>query len=223
MNELKKITRTYDIISDMKKNKVTEAADIKGVDELVYNPVTKKGGAIGYGYDNGQKKEGITWSGHDDHLHIGFTTRDAAIAIINKADLMGLKTTENPYAKKDPNNKVDNVHTGGSLHYKNFEGTPTVGMAVDISGDQTKITELIKWIESTYASGWSQSNNTGTETGTETGTVKPSQEGGYLSSIASNIAKSIVGKDSKGEYNTFNVLDMVGLKEDIDRIKELLK
>lgn len=214
MNEFNKITRTYNIISDMKKSKVTEASDIKGVDELVYNPVTKKGGAIGYGYDNGQRKEGITWSGHDNHLHIGFTNRDAAIAIINKADSMGLKTTENPYAKKDPNNKVDNVHTGGSLHYKNFTGTPTVGMAVDISGNQTKITELIKWIESKYSSGVSQSTNT--ETGTETET--PSEEGGYLSSIAGNMAKAIMPVGT-----SVNVLDMVGLKENIDRIKELLK
>jgi len=65
----------------------------------------------------------------------------------------------------------------------------------------------------------SSSNGTNSETGTET----PSEEGGYLSSIASNIAKTIVGKNSKGEYNTFNVLDMAGLKEDINRIKELLK
>jgi len=65
----------------------------------------------------------------------------------------------------------------------------------------------------------SSSNGTNSETGTET----TSEEGGYLSSIASNIAETIVGKNSKGEYNTFNVLDMAGLKEDINRIKELLK
>jgi hypothetical protein len=118
---------------------------------LVYNPVTGKGGSIGYGYDNGTKQKNITWKGHDNHLHIGFTDKKVAMAIIDKADSMGLKTTENPYAKKDPNRKVDNVHTGGSLHYQNFEGTPLVGKAVDISGDQTKITELINWINQNYA------------------------------------------------------------------------
>ncbi len=66
----------------------------------------------------------------------------------------------------------------------------------------------------------SKTNTDSSETNTETS----SPEGdSYLSSMASNIAKTIVGKDSKGEYNTFNVLDIAGLKEDIDRIKELLK
>ena len=212
MNEFNKITRTYNIISDMKKNKVTEATDINGVDELVYNPVTKKGGEIGYGYDNGQRKEGMTWSGHENHLHIGFTDRNAAIAIIDKAHSMGLKTTENPYAKKDPNNKVDNVHTGGSLHYKNFPGTPTVGMAVDISGNQIKITELIKWIESKYSKE-SSSSSIDSETGTET----PSDEDGYLSSWAGNVAKTIMPAGT-----SIDVRSMVGLKEEIDRIKKLL-
>ena len=211
MNEFNKITRTYDIISDMKKNKMTEAADIQGIDELVYNPVTKKGGTIGYGYDNGQRKEGITWSGHDDHLHIGFTDRNTAMAIIDKANSMGLNTTENPYSKKDPNNKVDNVHTGGSLHYKNFPGTPLVGMAVDISGNQSKITELIKWVESKYSNGSSISPSTNN---TET----PSEEGGYLSSMAANIAKTIMPQGV-----SLDVRKMAGLTENINRIKELLK
>jgi hypothetical protein len=212
MNEFNKITRTYNIISDMKKNKVTEATDINGVDELVYNPVTKKGGEIGYGYDNGQRKEGMTWSGHENHLHIGFTDRNAAIAIIDKAHSMGLKTTENPYAKKDPNNKVDNVHTGGSLHYKNFPGTPTVGMAVDISGNQIKITELIKWIGSKYSKE-SSSSSIDSKTGTET----PSEEDGYLSNWAGNVAKTIMPVGT-----SIDVRSMVGLKEEIDRIKKLL-
>jgi hypothetical protein len=211
MNEFNKITRTYNIISDMKKNKVTEA-DIKGVDELVYNPVTKKGGIIGYGYDKGQRKEGITWSGHDNHLHIAFTDRNVAMDVIDKADSMGLITTENPYAKKDPNKKIDN-HTGGSLHYDNFPGTPKVGKAADITGTQSKITELIRWVESKYANGANQSN--------EPEDDKPSEEegsGGYLSSIAGNMAKAIMPVGA-----SINVMDMLGLKEDIDRIKELLK
>jgi len=213
MNEFNKLTRKYNIISDMKKNKVTEATDIKGVDELVYNPVTKKGGALGYGYDNGQRKEGITWSGHEDHLHIGFTDRNTAIAVIDKADSMGLNTTENPYAKKDPNNKVDAVHTGGSLHYKNFPGTPLVGMAVDISGNQSKITELIKWVESKYSNG-SSPLSTDPETEDET----PYEEDSYLSSIAGNIAKSFMPQGV-----SLNVAKMAGLTENINRIRELLK
>ena len=77
-------------------------ADIDGIDELVYNPLTKSGGEIGHGYDRGIKKDGITWKGHDNHLHIGFTKKEVAMDVIDKADKMGLKTTENPYAKNDP-------------------------------------------------------------------------------------------------------------------------
>ena len=203
-----------EVFINMKKNKISEDVDIKGIDELVYNPATKKGGAIGYGYDNGQRKEGITWSGHDNHLHIGFTKRPAAIAIIDKAHSMGLKTTENPYAKKDPNNKID-THAKGSLHYKNFPGIPTVGMAVDISGDQDKITKLIKWIETNYSTGVSQQSDTETETDPETDT--PSEEGGFLSNWAANIGNALMPNNK-----SLDVRSLAGLKEDIERIKELL-
>jgi hypothetical protein len=141
-------------INRTKKLMNVNESDISGIDELVYNPITGPGGAIGYGYDNGVRKAGIEWSGHEDHLHIAFTDKQTAIAVIDKADSLGLVTTENPYAKKDPNKHVDNVHTNGSFHYKTFEGdTPLVGKAVDISGNESKILELIKWINSTYASG----------------------------------------------------------------------
>jgi hypothetical protein len=130
-----------------------ESVDIDGIDELVYNPLTKRGGEIGHGYDRGKRVDGITWDGHDNHLHLAFTKKDVAMIVINKADEMGLKTTENPYAKKDPNNKVDLVHTNGSFHYRTFPGEPKVGMGVDISGDKDKIKELINWIESKYAQG----------------------------------------------------------------------
>jgi len=66
---------------------------------------------------------------------------------------MGLNTTENPYAKKDPNGKVDNVHTSGSFHYKTFEGEPPVGAGVDISGNKDTITDLIKWAVDKYSGG----------------------------------------------------------------------
>lgn len=150
--DIRNILKTYNTILGNKKVVLGEA-DISGIDELVYNPATKKSGTIGHGYDGGKKVQGITWSNHDDHLHIGFTNRDVAMAVIDKADQMGLKTTENPYAKKDPNGKVDKVHTSGSFHYKVFPGEPKVGAGVDISGNPQTITELIKWIETNYASG----------------------------------------------------------------------
>jgi hypothetical protein len=59
---------------------------------------------------------------------------------------------------------VDKEHTSGSLHYKNFPGTPVVGMAVDISGDPKKVTELIKWIEKNYAGQYSQDDTSSDKT-----------------------------------------------------------
>jgi hypothetical protein len=144
------------LIEEIRRNRKLmniNETDIEGVDELVYNPATKSGGDIGHGYDRGTRINGITWSGHEDHLHLGFTDRDVAMKVIDKADQMGLRTTENPYAKKDSNGKVDNVHTTGSFHYKEFPGEPKVGGGVDISGDEDKIVELIKWVEDEYAHG----------------------------------------------------------------------
>jgi hypothetical protein len=146
---MKKITEEIYRVKELMH--LTEA-DISGVDELVYNPVTKSGGAIGYGYNDGNKVAGLTWKGHDNHLHIAFTDKKVAMSIIDKADEIGLTTTENPYAKKDPNKVVDAVHTHNSFHYKNFDGEPLVGKAVDIRGENHKIIELIKWIEKNYGS-----------------------------------------------------------------------
>lgn len=150
---------------------VFSEADISGIDELVYNPATKKGGTVGFGFDGGKKVDGITWNNHDNHLHIGFTNRDVAMDVIDKAHEMGLKTTENPYAKRDPNGKVDDVHTSGSFHYKTFEGSPPVGAGVDISGDKDTITELIKWTIEKYSGGnysVDPIQNSGSDSSTET-------------------------------------------------------
>lgn len=133
----------------MKKH--IKESDIPGIDELVYNPVTGNPKAEDErGSDAGRLKSSIRWSNHDNHLHIGATNKEVMMKIIDKADSMGLNTTENPYAKKDPNKKVDRVHTGGSFHYKMFAGLPKVGMGVDISGNKEKIRELIKWIHSEF-------------------------------------------------------------------------
>jgi hypothetical protein len=208
--KIENILNLYENILSSKE--IIFEADIKGIDELVYNPATKEGGSIGFGYDNGERKDNITWSGHDNHLHIGFTDKDVAMKIIDKADSMGLRTTENPYAKKDPNKKVDNVHTGGSLHYKNFPGQPLVGKAVDISGDPKKITELIQWINKTYA-GLSVTTNDSTDDEESNDT----NSGGFFSSMAQNIANTILpgGKE-------INVLSSLGITENVKKIKRLL-
>lgn len=142
------------ILQEINRNKklmnLTEA-DISGVDELVYNPATRSGGDIGHGYKKGKKIEGLAWKNHENHLHISFTDRNVAMKVIDKADEMGLVTSENPYAKKDPNGVVDKVHVTTSLHYSNFPGLPLVGKAVDIRGDKNRIVQLINWVENTFA------------------------------------------------------------------------
>lgn len=212
--DIRNILETYDSILENKKIVFNEA-DISGIDELVYNPATKQGGTVGHGYDNGRKVTGITWNNHDNHLHIGFTNRDVAMAVIDKADQMGLKTTENPYAKKDPNGKVDQVHTSGSFHYKVFPGEPKVGAGVDISGDPQKVTELIKWIENQYAGGYFPTQQTVDDTeqsGTQVSTGKSSTETGQSYSSSRNDAPQ--GEDTFISQAMTGVGKMMGLKED---------
>jgi hypothetical protein len=188
--KIENILSLYENILSTKPLVISES-DIQGVDELVYNPATKEGGTVGYGYNDGKRQKGITWPNHDNHLHIGFTNRTTAMSIIDKADSMGLKTTENPYAKKDPNKKVDNVHTNSSLHYKNFPGTPVVGMAVDISGDPKKVTELIKWIEKNYAGQYSQEENPSDETSSTKLPIPASFDAQTEDPVMFNIIKNI--------------------------------
>ncbi len=148
--ENREIMSAFDEIQSISKNTIIEA-DIRGIDELVYNPITGPNGKIGFGYDRGRKIPGIKWKNHYDHLHIGFTDKNVAMEVIDKADQLGLKTTENPYAKKDPTGKIENLHTSGSFHYKEFPGLPKVGGGVDISGNEDKMLELIQWIIEKYA------------------------------------------------------------------------
>lgn len=126
-------------------------SDLAGISELVFNPVTNNPqDEFDKGADGGKIKDRIRWGGHDNHLHIGTTNRKVMMDLIDKADSMGLRTTENPYAKKDPNGKVDNVHSKNSFHYKTFQGTPEVGAGVDISGDKNKVREFIRWVNANY-------------------------------------------------------------------------
>jgi hypothetical protein len=205
----KKIENILSLYENILTNKslIISEADIRGIDELVYNPATKEGGEIGHGYNDGKRVEGITWKNHDTHLHIGFTDRETAIAVIEKAFNMGLITSENPYAKTNP--RVGS-HTQGSLHYKKFPGDPVVGMAVDITGEKTKIIKLIKWIDETYTDYSSDSETNDID-------LEDSPSGGLLSTFATNIAKTILPVDTKIDVRKF-----LGVKENIKRIKNLL-
>ena len=149
-HEIKDILRLYETILDDKKI-LSEQVDIYGIDELVYNPATKKGGDIGFGFDRGKKRP-IKWDNHDGHLHIGFTNRDVAIDVINQANSMGLNTTENLIAKRDATGYIEDEHDDYSFHYRLFPGEPFVTAGVDINGSHSTIVDLIKWILEKYAS-----------------------------------------------------------------------
>jgi len=129
---------------------ITES-DLAGIDELVYNPVTgNPADWLDKGSDGGKIKDRITWPKHDDHLHIGTTNRDVMMKLIEKAQEYGLSSTENPYAKNDPNGKIDQVHAKNSFHYKEFQGQPKVGAGVDFSGNKSTLREFIRWINYNY-------------------------------------------------------------------------
>jgi hypothetical protein len=66
-----------------------------------------------------------------------------------------------------------------------------------------------------------KSNNTSTSSNSTDNTSSDS-EGGYLSSYADNIGKALM-KTISPNGSSINVMNYTGLKEDIDRIKELLK
>lgn len=105
-----------------------------GVRELFYDPL----GA----YDEGNWIKPI--GGHSDHVHVSFGTPEAALAIIKRAQKLGLRVSENPYV-----DKVDPVHTKGSYHYRTFPAS-NVGQGLDTSGDPAKMAALFRWIQANY-------------------------------------------------------------------------
>lgn len=215
MNELKRITRTYDIISDMKKNKVTEATDN-------YSNVDFKDRVVG---SSTPSKDNINVSLLQD---VQTAAKNANV----KVDVTTAITGHKPGTRHESGNAVDIAMINGKA------------VSLNNRGDADKlVNELIKlgYVKNVSETGndkvvltfgmkdhdnhvhVSKKSDTPSSSDPKTGTETPSGEGGYLSSIATNMAKAIVGTDSKGNYNTFNTLGMTGLKEDIDRIKELLK
>ena len=70
--------------------------------------------------------------GHGTHAHIGADPR-LAIHLGKLAQRMGLSVRENPHF-----DKVDPVHTKGSLHYSR--------RAIDVSGDQQKLAAFVRTV-----------------------------------------------------------------------------
>lgn len=120
-----------------------QVGKLKGINEMFWNPMGRK-------YDQGSMVQG-TIKGHDNHIHFGFEAPDVAVAVIKKAQELGLSVRENPYV-----DKVDPVHTKGSFHYGNFAekyNGRTLGKGLDVSGDKTKMRQLFEWAETTYGGG----------------------------------------------------------------------
>lgn len=125
------------------KNIINESY-IPGIDEMVWNKMP-------WGIDAGSKRPGIKWSGHDTHIHFGFTNAEVAVKVIEKAKELGLHAGENPYSSK-----VHPVHVSDSHHYETFNQTVNgkkVGGGLDVSGNPKKMEELFNWVSTTLGDG----------------------------------------------------------------------
>jgi hypothetical protein len=125
-------------------NNIINESFIPGIDEMVWNKMP-------WGIDAGNKQDGIKWSGHNTHIHFGFTNAEVAVKVIEKALSLGLHAGENPYSSK-----VHTVHVGNSHHYETFNQTVNgkkVGGGLDVSGDAKKMEELFNWVSTTLGNG----------------------------------------------------------------------
>ena len=121
-------------------NNILSEEYIPGIDEMVWNKMP-------WGLNDGEKVDGIKWSGHDTHIHFGFTDPQVALKVIQKCKELGLTAIENPYV---------NEHVADSFHYKNFSGQfdgKTLGQGLDVSGDENKMLELYNWVVSELGNG----------------------------------------------------------------------
>ena len=142
---IKEYKKSKNISDDISETQSLNEEFIPGIDEMVWNKMP-------WGVDAGNKQNGIKWSGHDTHIHFGFTTPETAIAVIKMAQSLGLRASENPFSDKS----VEPVHTGDSFHYRNFPGTyegKKLGKGLDVSGNPEKMKELFNWVAVTIGGG----------------------------------------------------------------------
>ena len=169
------------------ENNILSEEYIPGIDEMVWNKMP-------WGMDKGNKVDGIKWSNHDTHIHFGFTSPDTAIKVIEKAQELGLRASENPYTTG-----VDKgVHVNNSFHYSTFDGEfngKKLGKGLDVSGDKTKMAELFNWVSTEIGNG-------------ESVTMDPSSGGYEMESVSPEMIESMVDQlETKGVT-----------KEDLDKL-----
>ena len=142
---VKEYKKSNNISDEITETQSLNEEFIPGIDEMVWNKMP-------WGIDAGNKQNGLKWSGHNTHIHFGFTTPETAIAVIKMAQSLGLRATENPFSDKN----VEPVHTDDSFHYRNFPGTyegKKLGQGLDVSGDSEKMKELFNWVAVTIGGG----------------------------------------------------------------------
>jgi len=210
MNKSNKITRTYDIVSDMKKNKISEATD-------VYSNVDFKDRVVG----------SSTPSKDDINVSLLQDIQTAAKNANVKVDITTAVSGHKPGTRHETGNAVDiAVINGKSVRPSNREDADKLvrelvklGYSKNVpeSGNDKVVLTFGMKDHDNHVHVSKKSNTPSSEIKTGTETETPSEEGGYLSSIAGNMAKAIMPVGT-----SVNVLDLVGLKEDIERIKELL-
>jgi hypothetical protein len=210
MNKSNKITRTYDIVSDMKKNKISEATD-------VYSNVDFKDRVVG----------SSTPSKDDINVSLLQDIQTAAKNANVKVDITTAVSGHKPGTRHETGNAVDiAVINGKSVRPSNREDADKLvrelvklGYSKNVpeSGNDKVVLTFGMKDHDNHVHVSKKSNTPSSEIKTGTETETPSEEGGYLSSITGNMAKAIMPVGT-----SVNVLDLVGLKEDIERIKELL-
>ena len=158
-------------------NNIISEGFIPGIDEMVWNEMP-------WGIDAGDKKDGLKWSGHNTHIHFGFTDAQVAVKVIEKALELGLHAGENPYTSN-----VNPVHVNKSHHYNTFSQTVNgkkVGEGLDVSGDTGKMEELFNWVATELGNGESVSMST-------------SSKGGGMEIVSIDMIQTMVSKlESKG-------------------------
>jgi peptidoglycan hydrolase-like protein with peptidoglycan-binding domain len=144
-------------------NNIISEGVIPGIDEMVWNKMP-------WGIDAGNKHNGLKWSGHNTHIHFGFTNVDVAVKVIEKALSLGLHAGENPYTSK-----VNPVHVDDSFHYNTFSQTVNgkkVGGGLDVSGNPSKMEELFNWVSTEIGGGDSVTMDSELDTDTEKSTIE---------------------------------------------------
>jgi hypothetical protein len=142
---IKQYKELKNISDDTSNSQSLNEGIIPGIDEMVWNKMP-------WGIDAGNKQNGLKWSGHDTHIHFGFTTPETAIAVIKMAQSLGLHAGENPFS----DNELEDVHTKDSFHGQMFPGTyegKKLGKGLDVSGNPTKMKELFNFVAVTIGGG----------------------------------------------------------------------